>query len=128
MSFDKARIVKYMLLVHHDEDAFRKRSDVERQSMLAESVALAKQLHSRGQYLSAAPLHPTSETTCVQVRDGKRVVTDGPFAETREQIAGYFLVDADDLDEAIEIAGRIPGARIGTAEVRPVMEVAGLPE
>ena len=120
--------MKYMLLVHHDEDAFRKRSEVERQSMVAESVALANQLHSRGQYLSAAPLHPTSETTCVQVRDGKRVVTDGPFAETREQIAGYFLVDADDLDEAIEIAGRIPGARIGTAEVRPVMEVAGLPE
>ena len=117
-----------MVLVYHDEDSFRKRSEVERQSMLAESVALAKQLHSRGQYLSAAPLHPTSETTCVQVRGGKRVVTDGPFAETREQIGGYFLIDADDLDEAVEIAARIPGARIGTVEVRPVTEVAGLPD
>ena len=118
--------MKYMLLVHHDEDSFQKRSEVERQSMLAESLALANQLHSRGQYLSAAPLHPTSETTCVQVRDGKRFVTDGPFAETREQIGGYFLIDAHDLDEAVEIAARIPGARIGTVEVRPVTEVAGL--
>lgn len=120
--------MKYMLLVHHDEESFRKRSEVERQSLLAESVALANQLHFRGQYLSAAPLHPTSETTCVQVRDGKQVVTDGPFAETREQIGGYFLIDAHDLDEAIEIAARIPGARIGTVEIRPVMEVAGLPD
>src|SRR5262245_10951711 len=100
MSFDKVRSVNYMLLVNNDEDSFRKRSEVERQSMLAESVALANQLHSRGQYFSAAPLHPTSETTCVQVRDGKRVVTDGPFMETREQIGGYFLIDAHDLDEA----------------------------
>jgi hypothetical protein len=63
----------------------------------------------------------------VKVRDGIRIVTDGPFAETREQIGGYFLVDARDLDEAIDIAGRIPGARIGTVEVRPVREVEGLP-
>jgi hypothetical protein len=120
--------MKYMLLVHHDEEAFRKRSESERQSMVAESVALANQLHTRGQYYSAAPLHPTSETSCVQVRDGKRLVTAGPFAETREQIGGYFLIDARDLDEAVEIAARIPGARIGTVEVRPVTEVAGLPE
>jgi hypothetical protein len=120
--------MKYMLLVHHDEDSFRKRSAVEQQSMLAESVALAKELHSRGQYLSAAPLQPTSETTRVQVRDGNRFVTDGPFAETREQIGGYFLIDAHDLDEAVEIAARIPGARIGTVEVRPVTEVDGLPD
>jgi hypothetical protein len=117
-----------MLLVHHDEDSFRKRSELERQSMLAESVTLANRLYSRGQYLSAAPLHPTSESTCVQVRDGKRFVTDGPFAETREQIGGYFLIDAHDLDEAVDIAARIPGARIGTVEVRPVTEIAGLPD
>ncbi|MGH9883642.1 MAG: YciI family protein [Pyrinomonadaceae bacterium] len=119
--------MKYMLLVHHDEVAFSERSEAERKDMLHESVRLANQLHASGQYLSAAPLHPTSETTCVQVRNGKPLITDGPFAETREQLGGYFLVDAKDLDEAIDIAARIPGARIGTVEVRPVTEVEGLP-
>jgi hypothetical protein len=119
--------MKYLLLVHHDEDAFAKRSEVERQHFIQESIQLANQLHTAGQYLSAAPLHPTSETTCVRVRDGKPLVTDGPFAETREQIGGYFLIDASNLDAAIEIAARIPGARIGTVEVRRVTEVAGLP-
>src|SRR5262247_734845 len=119
--------MRYMLLVHHDEEAFRKRSEVERHSLIQESIQLATQLHTTGQYLSAAPLHPTSETTCVRVRDGRRLVTEGPFAETREQIGGYFLVEAKDLEEAIEIASRIPGARIGTVEVRPITEVDGLP-
>lgn len=120
--------MKYMLLVHHDEEAFGKRSETERQQLLQESVQLANQLNSNGQYLSAAPLHPTSETMCVKVRNGKRLVTDGPFAETREQLGGYFLIDAKDLDEALEIAALIPGARIGTVEVRPVTEVEGLPD
>jgi len=120
--------MKYMLLVHHDQETFAERPEPERQSLLQESVKLANQLYANGKYLGAAPLHPSSETTCIRVRDGKRLVTDGPFAETREQIGGYFLVDAKDRDEAIEIAGRIPGARIGTVEVRPVSEVEGLPE
>ena len=120
--------MRYMLLVHHDEIAFANRPEHERHGMLQESVQLANQLHSRGQYFSAAPLHPTAETTCVRVRDGKRLVTEGPFAETREQIGGYFLVEAKDLSEALEIAAQIPGARIGTVEVRPVTEVAGLPD
>ena len=117
-----------MLLVHHDEEAFQQRSAMEREGMLRESVGLANALHANGQYLSAAPLHPTTETRCVQMRDGKRLITDGPFAETREQIGGYFLVEAASVDEAIEIAARIPGARIGTVEVRRVSEVEGLPE
>jgi len=116
-----------MLLVHHDEESFRKRADAERERMLQESVRLAQQLHANGQYRGAAPLHPSSETKCVRVRDSKPLVTDGPFAETREQLGGYFLIDAKNLDEAIGIAARIPGARIGTVEIRPVMEVAGLP-
>jgi hypothetical protein len=120
--------MKYMLLVHHDQEAFAKRSEAERNNLLQESVQLANQLHANGQYLGAAPLHPSSETSCVRVRDGKRLVTDGPFAETREQIGGYFLIEAATRDEAIEIAGRIPGARIGTVEVRAVTEVDGLPE
>lgn len=119
--------MKYMLLVHHDEDAFRKRSESERNQLLQESVQLANQLHASGKYLSAAPLHPTSETSCVRVRNGQRLVTDGPFAETREQVGGYFLIDAENLEEAIDIAARIPGARIGTVEVRPLTEVEGLP-
>ena len=119
--------MKYMLLVHHDEESFRRRPEAERQQMMQESVRLAQQLHASRHYLAAAPLHPSSETTCVRVRDGKATVTDGPFAETREQLGGYFLVDAKDLEEAIGIAQRIPGARIGTVEIRPVTEVAGLP-
>ena len=120
--------MKFMLLVHHDEEKFSQRSEGERQALLRESVGLANDLHRVGQYLGAAPLHPTAQTTCVRVRDGKPFVTDGPFAETREQIGGYFLVDCRDRDESVEIASRIPGARIGTVEVRPVSEVEGLPE
>jgi hypothetical protein len=119
--------MKYMLLVHHDEETFNKRSEAERVGLLRESVQLANDLHTNGKYLSAAPLHPTSETACVRVRGGKRIVTDGPFAETREQLGGYFLIDARDRDEALGIAARIPGARIGVVEVRQVTEVEGLP-
>jgi hypothetical protein len=119
--------MKYMLLVHHDEETFLKRSMAERDGLLKESVQLANELNRSGKYFSAAPLHPTSETRCVRVRQGKRLVTDGPFAETREQLGGYFLVDAENLEEAIEIAGRIPGARIGVVEIRQVTEVEGLP-
>jgi hypothetical protein len=96
--------------------------------MRKESVHIANQINSNGQYLDAAPLHPTSTATCVRVRAGKRLVTDGPFAETREQLGGYFLINARNLDEAIVIGGQIPGARIGTVEIRPVMEIAGLPQ
>jgi hypothetical protein len=120
--------MKYMLLVHHDQESFARRSEAERNSLLRESVQLANQLHVSGQYFGAAPLHPSTETTCVRVRDGKRFVTDGPFMETREQIGGYFLVEARDREEAVEIAAKIPGARIGTVEVRQVTEVEGLPE
>jgi hypothetical protein len=116
--------MKYMLLIYLDEEAL---NQSEREQCYGESVQLAHDLHARGQYLATAPLHPTSTATSLRVRDGKRLVTDGPFAETREQLGGYFLIDAKDLDEALGIAGRIPGARIGTVEVRPVIEIAGLP-
>ena len=119
--------MKYMLLVHHNEEDFGKFSESTRQQLLEESVQLTHQLHAKGQYLSASPLHPESTASVVQVRDGKPFVTDGPFVETREQLAGYFLINAKDRDEAIAIATRVPGARIGTVEVRPVKEVAGLP-
>jgi len=120
--------MKYILLVHHDEEVIEKLEATELQKLREESVQLANQIHSSGKYLDAAPLHPTSTATCVRVREGKRLVTDGPFAETREQLGGYFLITAENLDEAIGISGRIPGARIGTVEIRPVMELPGLPD
>jgi hypothetical protein len=119
--------MKYMLLVHHDEEAFGKFSKTKRQQMLDESVQLTHQLHANGQYVSASPLQPAGTAVTVRVRDGKPTVTDGPFVETREQLAGYFLINAQDLDEAVRIATRVPGARIGTVEVRPLIEITGLP-
>jgi len=117
--------MKYMLLIYLDEQ--KPLSHAERQDCYAESTQLAHELHANGTYLSANPLHPTSMATSVRVRDGKRLVTDGPFAETREQLGGYFLIDAKDLDEALGIAARIPMVRKGTVEVRPVIEIPGLP-
>jgi hypothetical protein len=116
--------MQYMLLIYHDEQAL---SDTEREECYAESLQLAHELNQSGRYVAASPLHPTSTATSVRVRDGKRLVTDGPFAETREQFAGYFVIEARDLDEALGIAARIPIARLGTVEVRPVIELAGLP-
>ena len=120
--------MKFMLIVHHDEEAFNKIEMEKRQQMLAESIELTHQLHAGGQYLSASPLQPAATAVMVRVREGKPLVTDGPFIETREQMAGYFLIEARDRDEAVAIAGRVPGARIGTVEVRPVREITGLPE
>jgi hypothetical protein len=113
-----------MLLIYLDEQAL---NETERNECYEESTRLTQDLDASGQYLAAAPLHPTSMATSVRVRDGKRLVTDGPFAETREQLGGYFLIDANDLDEALGIAARIPAARTGTVEVRPVLEIPGLP-
>jgi len=92
-----------------------------------ESAQLARQLDAAGKFVATAPLHATATATSVRVREGKRLVTDGPFAETREQLGGFFLIDAADLDEAIAIAARIPMARRGTVEVRPVAQIPGLP-
>lgn len=116
--------MKYMLLVYLDEQVM---TDEERQHCYVESAQLARELSSSGRYLDASPLHPVTTATSIQVRDGKRIMTDGPFAETREQLGGYYLIEAADLDEAIRIAERIPPARFGTIEIRPVMEIQGLP-
>ena len=116
--------MKYMMLVYFEEKAI---DEAEREHCYQESIQLTHDLNAKGQFLAAAPLYPTSAATSVRVRDGKRLVTDGPFAETREHLGGYYLVDARDLDEAIGIAARIPGARWGTIEVRPVIELSGMP-
>jgi len=115
--------MKYMLLIYQDEQVL---TDAERQDCYKESTDLVHALKSNGQFISTSPLQSVSMATSVRVRDGKRLITDGPFAETREQLGGYFMVDAKDLDAAIAIAGRIPGARKGTVEIRPVVELPGL--
>jgi hypothetical protein len=117
--------MKYMLLIYTDENSW---TESEREHCYAESTQLTHDLNAQGKYLGASPLLPVATATSVRIRNGKRLVTDGPFAETREQLGGYFLIEAEHLDEAIDIAGRIPGARKGTVEVRPVMELSGLPE
>jgi hypothetical protein len=116
--------VKYMLLIYMDEQAM---DEAEREHCYGESTQLTHELKANGQYLGASPLQSVSTATSVRVRDGKRLVTDGPFAETREQLGGYFVIDAKDLDEAIGIAARIPMAQQGTVEIRPMIEIPGLP-
>jgi len=116
--------MKYMLLIYMAEDAMNL---VEREECYGESTRLCHDLQARGQFVAASPLQPVTTASSVRVRDGRRLVTDGPFAETREQLGGYFVVDAANLDEAIGIAAKIPGARKGTVEIRPVMELSGLP-
>jgi hypothetical protein len=117
--------MKYMLLIYLEEQAL---NQTEREHCYAESIGLANDLVANGQFLATAPLHPVSMATSVRVRDGKRLITDGPFAETREQLGGFFMVEARDLDGAIAIASRIPGARVGTVEIRPVIELEGAPK
>jgi hypothetical protein len=114
-----------MLLIYGEEGAW---DETTLHACYAESAQYAHKLNEKGQYLAASPLQSVSTATSVKVRGGKRLVTDGPFAETREQLGGYFLIDAANQDEAIEIAGNIPGARLGTVEIRPLVEVPGLPD
>ena len=117
--------MRYMLLIYADEQSW---PEPERERCYQHSARLAHQLQAKGQYLDANPLQPIATATSVQVRNEKRLVTDGPFAETREQLGGYFLVKAKNLDEAIEIAGQLPAAQKGTVEIRPLLEIPGLPE
>ncbi len=116
--------MKYMLLIYADEKVW---TEQEREQCYAESTRLAHTLQSGKKYLAASPLQPVATAKSVRVRDGKRLLIDGPFAETHEQLGGYFLVEAASLDEAIQIAEQIPGARKGTVEVRPLVELTGLP-
>lgn len=112
--------MKYMLLIYAEEKT--KRSERDREDCKSEAVKLAEELRSKGQYIAANPLEPVTTAKSVRVRDGKRLVTDGPFAETHEQLGGYFLIEAKTVDEAIAVARKIPMAANGTVEVRPVIE------
>src|SRR4029077_6537979 len=115
--------MKYMLLIYNEEKAWSKFTEAQRQGFMGEFMKFNQQIQSAGQWLSTSQLQPTAAATSVRVRDGKRLVTDGPFAETREQLGGYYLIEAKNLDEAIGIAARIPSAKLGTIEVRPVVEM-----
>ncbi|MEX1033802.1 MAG: YciI family protein [Cellvibrionaceae bacterium] len=116
--------MKYMLLIYGDEKVW---TQEEREACMAESVELCHELNNKGQYLGAAPLHSVTTATSIQPRGDKTLVTDGPFAETAEQLGGYFLIDVANLDEAMAIAKRVPGGRRGTVEIRPIVELEGLP-
>ncbi|MCU1338068.1 MAG: hypothetical protein JWO19_3649 [Bryobacterales bacterium] len=113
--------MKYMLLIYDDEKSFGKMSEAELGRLMGEYMQFSKEIQASGHYQTGAQLQPTATATAVRVRDGKRLVTDGPFAETREQLGGYYLIEAKDLDEAIGIAARIPSSKMGTIEVRPLI-------
>ena len=117
--------MKYMLLIYSNENDW---SPEEYQTCLEDSTRLCHELDAKGQFLGASPLHPVAMATSIRVRDGKRLITDGPFAETREQLGGYFLIDVANLDEAMDIADRLPGAGKGTVEIRPLYALEGLPQ
>lgn len=116
--------MKYLLLIYMNEGAM---NPAEREQCYHDSTQLAHDLHAAGHFLGANPLQPVATAKSVRIRDGKRLLTDGPFAETREQLGGYFLIEAPDLDAAIAVAARIPAAKKGTVEIRPVIEIPGLP-
>jgi len=117
--------MQYMLLIYLDEQGL---SGADREECYAESARFSHRLSSASQYRGAAPLQPTATATSVRMRDGKRMITDGPFAETREQLGGFFLIEAKDLDEALDIAAQVPAGKWGTVEVRPVVDIPGMPE
>ena len=116
--------MKYLLLIYQDEPSWNALSEAERQQIYLEYRKLREELLTSGQFVTGSQLQPIATATSVRVRDGKELITDGPFAETHEQLGGYFLIEAKNLDEATSIAARIPSARAGTVEVRPLVEAA----
>jgi hypothetical protein len=116
--------MEYMLLIYNNEKARASMSEAQKGEIFGEYRAFTDAIVKSGHFKAGAPLQPTSTATTVRVKGGKTVTTDGPFAETREQLGGYYLVEARDLDAATAIAARIPGAREGSVEVRPVLSTA----
>lgn len=116
--------MRYMLLVYSSESAWTKE---QWQACTVESSKVCQDLQSKGQFLAAAPLHPVASAATIRVRQSTQRLTTGPFAETAEQLGGFFLIDVESLDDAIAVAARLPAASKGTVEIRPVFELAGLP-
>ena len=113
--------MKYMCLIYENEAMLAEQSEAEQEATMGEYMAFTQRIQAAGAMDEGAPLLPTNTATTVRVRDGKATHTDGPFAETKEQLGGYYLIDCKDLDEALDYAARIPSARYGCVEVRPVM-------
>ena len=116
--------MRYMMLIYLDENSI---NEAERAKCYNESAAYARELDKAGKFVATSPLQPTLTATSVRHQEGQRVITDGPFAETREQLGGFFIVEAENLDDAIDIAGKIPAGKFGTVEIRPLVPVSGLP-
>jgi hypothetical protein len=116
--------MKYMLLIYSDEKTF---TEGERAECMAESTELCHELQAQGKFLGASPLHSVTTATSVRIRGGKKLITDGPFAETAEQLGGYYIIDVKNLDEAIAVASRLPPVNKGTVEIRPIFELDMLP-
>ena len=116
--------MRYMMLIYLDENSL---NEEQRAKCYNESAAYARELHKAGKFVATSPLQPTLTATSVRHQEGQRVITDGPFAETREQLGGFFIVEAENLDDAIDIAGKIPAGKFGTVEIRPLVPVSGLP-
>jgi hypothetical protein len=115
--------MQYLLLIYEEEKAWKALSEAERGKIYGEYMSFTAEIKSSGHWKGGNPLQPIHTATTVRVRDGKVSTTDGPFAETREQLGGYYLVEAKDLDEATRLAARVPGAKLGSIEVRPVMPI-----
>ena len=115
--------MKYLALVYYDEKIMQSKSQQEWDSLNQECIACVEHLSTGGHYITGSPLLPTNTATTVRVRDNRVTVTDGPFAETKEQLAGFYMLEAKDLNEAITLAGKIPPARYGSVEVRPAREL-----
>lgn len=118
--------MKYIALVYYDEDIMNRMSQAEWDSLNQECIGCVEKLSAGGHFITGAPLHSVDSATTVRVRNSQITTTDGPFAETKEQLAGFYLLEARDLNEAISLAGKIPPARYGSIEVRPVRDL--LPE
>ncbi|EMI46798.1 YciI family protein [Rhodopirellula sp. SWK7] len=117
--------MKYMLLIYGNEDCW---TEDERKECMLESMKISNELQQQGKLISSDPLYSITTATSVRVREGNRQITDGPFAETSEQLGGYYLIDVENLDEAIAIASRLPPAKLGTIEIRPVFPKPELPD
>ncbi len=117
--------MQFLLTIYTDESGFADATPEDGARMMAAYDALTQELKQAGAFLGGEGLQPTSTATTVRVRDGEPLLTDGPFAETREQLAGFYLVECADLDEAVGWAGKIPGAAVGSVEVRPVIDYDG---
>ena len=117
--------MRYLLLIYDAESQWSSMSEEERGKMFQEYMTFTESIKKSGHWVGGDPLQPTATATTVRVRNGKTATTDGPFAETREQLGGYYMIKASNLDEATGIAARVPSARIGSIEVRPIMEMHG---